>query len=93
MMLAQASSGLNNEKLDIEDIFKVMKNCFSSGHSFFLTSLCSFSAAYLLLFSSGVRPEWRWTNFWRRAQADDAQSWRGTHRRRGEKNQLKKKKS
>ena len=33
MMLAQASSGLNDEKLDIEDIFKVMKICFSSGHS------------------------------------------------------------
>ena len=28
MMLAQASSGLNNEKLDIEDIFKVMKKLF-----------------------------------------------------------------
>ena len=33
MMLAQASSGLNDEKLDIEDIFKVMKNYFSSCHS------------------------------------------------------------
>ena len=32
MMLAQSSSGLNNEKLDIEDIFKVMKKSFSSGH-------------------------------------------------------------
>ena len=30
MMLAQASSGLNNEKLDIEDIFKVNKKLFSS---------------------------------------------------------------
>ena len=71
MMLAQASSGLNNEKLDIEDIFKVNKKLFFF-IDLFSISLCSFQGSYPLLFLSGVRPEWWWSNFWRRAQDDDA---------------------
>ena len=77
MMLAQASSGLNDEKLDIEDIFKVMRKLFFFRPfiDLFLISPCSFGDSYPLLFLSGVRPEWRWTNFWRRAQDDNGQSW------------------
>ena len=93
MMLAQASSGLNDEKLDIEDIFKVMKKLFFFRPfiDLFLISPCSFGGSYPLLFLSGVRPEWRWTNFWRRAQDDDGQSWWGPHRRRGKKADWRKK--
>ena len=57
MMLAQASSGLNDEKLDIEDIFKVNKKLFFL-IDLFSISLCSFQGSYPLLFLSGVRPEW-----------------------------------
>ena len=93
MMLAQASSGLNDEKLDIEDIFKVMKKLFFFRPfiDLFLISPCSFGGSYPLLFLSGVRPEWRWTNFWRRAQDDNGQSWWGPHRRRGKKADWRKK--